>query len=813
MQQITRIAVLMVALPFLTHASPAFGMKADRSPAPDEANPAPMALPFEIAYGMADLRTDLITSPDGRLVAYVVRRFPPDYDPLAGYDYFLEDGTPKNYVGSRVHLVSIEGGASEPLCEQGGDTWAPSWSPSGRELALYSNAGGSVRLWLHDIESGDCRLVSDVAIKARTWQGDEAVWTPDGKYVYVPLKPSGQRSPHSGHKEAAPLAVDLARTPSVYTFRSSEDQPRKSSSEDSDSTGTHMEHFRWINNAHLAKVDVRAGVSEVIVPADANPMPSVLRRSASGRWLSYLSVFHEPTPASPRVHDLVVLRADGSNRTVVVKDQVVARVGLDFYRLSYRWHPTKDRLLYIHDDALWQVDFTADKAGSPRRIGRDLGPIADRPFAFTRDGKFVLVGTRVDKRATFASAQGLAAVPIGGGSAIHLPIDASRWSLTRLIQADDRFAWQPEPSTVTVQVSERQGGKSAILRIDLQSGQSRILWIGDLATLSSFSASSDHSLLLARYEDFNTPPNVYAFDANFADRRQLSRIDPLLNSVNAGVLHEFESTVPQFDGTLKTVRTGVVMPAGSRQGDRVPAIVMFYPGEESIRAAAQFGGGAGASVAMFTSRGFAVILPHVLTGPLGEPGDAISEITDSLLPQVYRAADLGYVDISRLALMGGSFGGYATAGVLTQSKLFRAAISMVGAYDLVGVFGEFASIDESSVPAMTWIEKGQPRIGNHPWADLQRAVSNSPYYQAYKIHTPILIVDGAEDGPLTESQKMYSALRRLGRTVELSIYEGSGHSFHAWPRANAIDVTKRMLDFLRRHLGDSASIDASARAN
>ena len=47
---------------------------------------------------------------------------------------------------------------------------------------------------------------------------------------------------------------------------------------------------------------------------------------------------------------------------------------------------------------------------------------------------------------------------------------------------------------------------------------------------------------------------------------------------------------------------------------------------------------------------------------------------------------------------------------------------------------------------------------------------------------------------------MFSALRRLGRTAQLAVYEGQGHAIWEWEPKQAIDAAERMLDFLRRHL-------------
>ena len=47
---------------------------------------------------------------------------------------------------------------------------------------------------------------------------------------------------------------------------------------------------------------------------------------------------------------------------------------------------------------------------------------------------------------------------------------------------------------------------------------------------------------------------------------------------------------------------------------------------------------------------------------------------------------------------------------------------------------------------------------------------------------------------------MFSALRRLGRTAQLAVYEDQGHAIWEWDQKQAVDAAGRMLDFLRRRL-------------
>ena len=93
-------------------------------------------------------------------------------------------------------------------------------------------------------------------------------------------------------------------------------------------------------------------------------------------------------------------------------------------------------------------------------------------------------------------------------------------------------------------------------------------------------------------------------------------------------------------------------------------------------------------------------------------------------------------------------------------------------------------------------------MGTHPWADLERYIANSPYYQADKIRTPLLLIHGEKDDacPVIEARKMFNALDRLDRKAELAVYAGEGHALGLWSVPNAVDASQRMLDFLAQHL-------------
>jgi dipeptidyl aminopeptidase/acylaminoacyl peptidase len=177
----------------------------------------------------------------------------------------------------------------------------------------------------------------------------------------------------------------------------------------------------------------------------------------------------------------------------------------------------------------------------------------------------------------------------------------------------------------------------------------------------------------------------------------------------------------------------------------------------------------------------------------------VEEPRDVIMPQVYRAAERGYVDIWRVAMTGQSYGGYGAAALISATNLFRAAVSVSGINDLAGLYGTLNQ--GGAFDLVMWAEKSQGRMGWPPWSELRRYLENSPYYRADRIRTPLLILHGRDDTtiPVEDAEKMFSALRRLCRIAQLADYEHEGHTISDWELRRAKDATECMLDFLHRH--------------
>ena len=767
---------------FLTAVSPSFG--------DSEASEPTGPLLYTLAYSVKQLQRyeTMSVSPDGQSIAYGVS-LPADHKPASAADF------PTRSTRAQLMVTEMATGTTRAVGPATGNSWRASWSPDSSQLAFFCDADGSPQLWVYSRQAGTARKVSAAMLTPSPWMGDDpplwmgdrAAWSPNGQSVYVRLRPATAVKPTGSlpqqHRLPA-IEVDVAGA-------EERDGPAK--------TPAPVGDFFAAQRAALAEVQVASGKVRVVAPEDAVPAPGIQRLSPSGRWLSYLSAFRAaPMGQHQTLYDLAVVAVSGGKPQIVAANLIVP---LDENGGTYRWHPDQDRLVYLQKGQLWLVDFRAGALPTPQPLAPELTDLAAAPLAFTRDGNYVLVGTHPVRRSdTYEpKATGLVLVPLAGGAPIRIP-SVEHAAFVRVLMANDRVAWQPLPGALTTQWRDERTGETLVARTDTGTGRSVILKRG-IASNEFLGSGSDHQGIVAIVEDFHTPQDLYLFDNDFLHSRRLSQVEPHRTAISVGSMTILETPVAHFDGKIAPVKMALVLPAGAKRGDNLPTLVCIYGGGDLTQLGERFGGGKPGSIptALFTTRGYAVLLVDTPLGPEGKAGNPLREMTDVLLPQVQHACELGYCDIHRLGLMGHSFGGYGAAGVVTQTHLFRAAIAISGVYDLPASYGR---ANPQGLPFFSWYEGGQLRMGATPWQDLQRYLANSPYYLADRIETPLLLIHGENDDtlPVDDARRMLLACKRLGKTAQLAVYPGEGHSISYWSTDDAIDVSERIVTFLDRYV-------------
>ena len=211
------------------------------------------------------------------------------------------------------------------------------------------------------------------------------------------------------------------------------------------------------------------------------------------------------------------------------------------------------------------------------------------------------------------------------------------------------------------------------------------------------------------------------------------------------------------------------------------------------------------SIAQFlANRGYAVMMPNFrgsagygkrfLNAGNGQWGTGIMQhdITDG----VRHLIDEGISDPHQVAIMGGSYGGYATlAGVTFTPDLYSAGVSIVGPSNIITLLN---SIPPYWGPIKQLFTR---RVGDPEDAkDLARLKSQSPFFHAENIKAPLLIIQGANDPRVkkAESEQIVVALRDLKRPVRYLLAADEGHGFAG--RENRLAMFAEIEWFLAQHV-------------
>ena len=217
-------------------------------------------------------------------------------------------------------------------------------------------------------------------------------------------------------------------------------------------------------------------------------------------------------------------------------------------------------------------------------------------------------------------------------------------------------------------------------------------------------------------------------------------------------------------------------------GERPPLLVVSHGGPTAAA-----GSALNLGFQFWTSRGVAVV--DVNYGGSTGYGRAYRErlkgtwgITDvdDCVNAARHLSDQGLVDPARLAIRGGSAGGYTTLAALTFRDVFAAGASYYGVADLEGLAKETHKFESRYLDGL---------IGPYPEAR-DRYLERSPVHHTDRLSTPMIIFQGLEDKvvPPSQAEAMVAALERKRVPHAYLPFEGEQHGFR---RAENI---KRSLD-------------------
>jgi len=148
-----------------------------------------------------------------------------------------------------------------------------------------------------------------------------------------------------------------------------------------------------------------------------------------------------------------------------------------------------------------------------------------------------------------------------------------------------------------------------------------------------------------------------------------------------------------------------------------------------------------------------------------------------------------WIDGNRLGVTGGSYGGFMTNWVITQTPRFRAAVAAASVSNLISFYS--TSIYQDLVHA---------EFGGYPWDNYELLWQWSPLRYVRQVQTPTLFIHGENDNDvhITQAEEMYMALKRRGVDSVFVRYPREGHGLRE-PK-HRVDALERTIAWFERYL-------------
>jgi len=300
--------------------------------------------------------------------------------------------------------------------------------------------------------------------------------------------------------------------------------------------------------------------------------------------------------------------------------------------------------------------------------------------------------------------------------------------------------------------------------------------------------SADGSRVCAAYESADEPPEVVLWQNG--ERRALTSLNAEI-APRIATLDWRSYRWESFDGL--EIEGLLALPRNHGNGP-LPLVVVVHGGPTgswSWMFAPAYG-----LPQLLAEAGYATLFPNV-RGSVGRgPKFAEANLGDmgggdlqDILTGIDALVRDGIVDDRRVAITGGSYGGFMASWAVTQTDRFAAAMPLAVVTDWVSFhattnIGQFDRLFLQADPY-------------DPEGDYTR---RSPVYHAAKCRTPTLIIHGEDDlcTPVSQAFELYNALAEAGCETELVVYPREGHGWTE--REHQIDAWNRMRDWLARHV-------------
>ena len=457
----------------------------------------------------------------------------------------------------------------------------------------------------------------------------------------------------------------------------------------------------------------------------------------------------------------------------------------DFDEHSISWSPDSREVAFIsnrtgmddfnmHTD-LWAVEV---RTGEIRRITETKG--AEYYPTWSPDGRMIAYTARTRANTSNESTP----------EDTHVWVVNSGSGARDLTSTFDRRCnaphWTPDGDRILFTAGDR--GRTMIYSVIPEGGDVVKVTDGD-RMLSRISVAKEAERMAYVSSDPTNPGELYSADLNGGNEVKLTNINGFLENVYLSEPEEF--TFKSFDGT--EIQGWILKPRDFDPSKKYPALLNIKGGPAGMR-------GYGFSTYHQVGSVYGYVQFHVNYRGSSGYGQAFADASvgdmlggdfkDNMAAVDYILEMRSYVDADRMGVWGGSYGGYLTNWIVTQTDRFKAAVSISSISNLFTQWGA------SAIPLWTEVE-----IGGLPWDRMDLMLKQSPIMQANMVKTPVLFLHGEMDfdTPIVEAEQMFMALKKYGVETVMVRYTDDGHGIRRKP-VNHLDALRRAIAWFDKHL-------------
>ncbi len=368
-------------------------------------------------------------------------------------------------------------------------------------------------------------------------------------------------------------------------------------------------------------------------------------------------------------------------------------------------------------------------------------------------------------------------------------------SITRTLDRNiARSIWMPDGKSMLIGGND---GTRVSLWLQPLDGPAHKLDLGRLSPSSSFWVDAvvgkDGSIAFTA-TDPSQPAELYYMSSATASPKRLTS----LNAEVAGLaLGRTEVISWQTDGFAHNGT--VTYPPDFSNSQKYPLVLVIHGGPTAASLQTF-----GSQAQLMAAEGWVVFQPNYAgSDQIGNAyqraivNDAGAGPGQDVMAGVEVLKQGGFVDTTRIAVSGWSYGGYMTSWLLGNYQGWRVAVAGAAVTDWIDQY----NLGDANV-------RRGAGFGGSPWTDpkrMQAYIEQSPITYASKIHTPTLIMTNTQDFRVTPTQsfKLYHALRDNGVPTKFIAYPIYGHN--AGDPVRQRDVQRRWIEWIEQHFREAPS--------